>query len=46
MDDFDLAQLRHAYFHLKYGKVDKQAEFADGLIAPIIRKYEKEKQRG
>lgn len=39
--EFELAQLRHAYFHLKYGTVLNQAEFAEGLIAPVIRKLEK-----
>ena len=35
-----LAQLRHAYAQLKAGTVVKQPDFADGLIAPQIRKIE------
>lgn len=35
-----LAQLRHAYTHLAAERVTKQREFADGLIAPQIRKLE------
>lgn len=34
---FNIAQLRHAYTHLKAGRVHLQAEFADGLISPIIQ---------
>lgn len=37
---FQLAQLRHAYKQLKAGRVKLQAEFADGLIAPVIRALE------
>lgn len=39
--EHDIAQLRHAYAHLKAGRVTKQAEFADGLIAPVIRNMER-----
>lgn len=37
----ELAQLRHAYSHLKAGRVTKQAVFADGLIAPVIESLER-----
>lgn len=37
----ELAQLRHAYSHLKAGRVTKQAVFADGLIAPVIQSLER-----
>lgn len=36
-----LAQLRHAYSHLAAERVINQREFADGLIAPVIRFLEK-----
>ena len=35
-----IAQLRHAYAHLKAGRVKDQAKFADGLIAPAIEHLE------
>lgn len=34
------AQLRHAYAQLAAGTVRDQKRFADGLIAPAIRKLE------
>jgi hypothetical protein len=37
---YHLAQLRHAYAKLKAGEVIRQAQFADGLIAPAIRALE------
>lgn len=37
---FHIAQLRHAYTHLKAGAVLHQSEFADGLISPAIRALE------
>ena len=37
---FQLAQLRHAYTHLAAGTVVDQKQFADGLIAPAIRRLE------
>lgn len=37
---FVIAQLRHAYMQLKAGKVVKQEMFADGLIAPQIKRLE------
>lgn len=36
-----VAQLRHAYVQLAAGAVKKQKMFADGLIAPEIRRLEK-----
>jgi hypothetical protein len=39
--DFAIAQLRHAYTHLKCGRVVRQQEFADGLISPQIRRLER-----
>lgn len=36
-----LAQLRHAYEHLKNGEVTNQAELADGLLAPAIEEIER-----
>ena len=36
-----LAQLRHAYMQLDAGTVMKQKEFANGLLAPQIRRLEK-----
>lgn len=36
-----IAQLRHAYTQLKAGTVVKQEQFAEGLIAPQIRRLEK-----
>lgn len=39
---FQIAQLRHAYAHLKAGRVKNQAEFADGLIAPAIEYLEEQ----
>lgn len=38
--DFDLAQLRHAYAQLAAGTVKDQKQFADGLLAPLIRRIE------
>lgn len=38
---FEIAQLRHAYMRLVAGRVVKQKEFADGLIAPTIRFLER-----
>ena len=38
---FAVAQLRHAYTHLKVRSVTQQEEFADGLIAPQIECIEK-----
>lgn len=38
--EFHLAQLRHAYSHLMAERVRNQREFADGLIAPVIRYLE------
>ncbi len=35
-----IAKLRHAYSHLAAERVTKQKMFADGLIAPAIRKLE------
>jgi hypothetical protein len=39
---YQIAQLRHAYAHLKAGRVKDQAEFADGLIAPVIEFLEQQ----
>jgi hypothetical protein len=39
-DAFHLAQLRHAYAQLAAGRVVDQKQFADGLIAPVIRHME------
>jgi hypothetical protein len=36
-----ISNLRHAYMQLAAGTVRLQKEFADGLIAPQIRKLEK-----
>ena len=36
-----IAQLRHAYAQLKAGTVTRQEMFADGLLAPQIRRLEK-----
>ena len=36
-----IAQLRHANMQLAAGAVKDQKQFADGLIAPQIRKLEK-----
>jgi len=36
-----LAQLRHAYEQLARGAVRDQQRFAYGLIAPVIRHYER-----
>lgn len=41
-DAFDVARLRHAYEHLAAGRVVNQKEFADGLIAPVIRRMEEQ----
>ena len=41
MSEFDLAQLRHAYFLLGNGHVRNARQFANGLIAPIIRHAER-----
>lgn len=38
---FQLGQLRHAYTHLKHGRVVNQQEFADGLLSPVIQAFEK-----
>lgn len=38
--DHIIAQLRHAYAHLKAERVTDQAGFADGLIAPQIEALE------
>ena len=38
---FALAGLRHAYANLVAGAVRDQKSFADGLIAPQIRRIEK-----
>ena len=38
---FALAGLRHAYANLMAGAVKDQKSFADGLIAPQIRRIEK-----
>lgn len=38
---FDVAQLRHAYAHLRSGSVRDQKEFAEGLLSPIIASLEK-----
>jgi hypothetical protein len=35
-----IAQLRHAYAHLKAGRVTNPQQFADGLIAPQIQALE------
>ncbi len=35
-----LADLRHAYQHLVEGTVGDEKKFADGLIAPAIRRLE------
>lgn len=40
-NEFHLAQLRHAYMQLCAGTVVDQKRFADGLIAPAIRYFEK-----
>lgn len=37
---FAVAQLRHAYTHLHAERVLHQREFAEGLIAPVIRHLE------
>lgn len=42
ISEADLAQLRHAYSQLKLGCVINQAVFAEGLLAPIIRKAERQ----
>lgn len=39
--DFEIVQLRHAYYHLKSDRVVNQEEFAEGLLAPIIRRLER-----
>jgi hypothetical protein len=41
-NDFDaiVSQLRHAYAQLSGGSVKDQKQFADGLIAPAIRRLE------
>ena len=41
-ESFDpiIAQLRHAYAHLKAGRVTNPQQFADGLIAPQIQALE------
>lgn len=36
-----IAQLRHAYMQLAAGTVKNQQMFADGLIAPQIKRLEK-----
>lgn len=36
-----LSQLRHAYAQLSAGVVKDQKQFADGLIAPQIRRLER-----
>jgi hypothetical protein len=36
-----LAQLRHAYEQLAAGTVEDQVRFANGLIAPAIRRLER-----
>lgn len=41
-NEFDIARLRHAYEHLAAGRVVNQREFADGLIAPVIRRMEEQ----
>lgn len=38
---FAVAQLRHAYTHLKAGKVTEQKMFADGLLSPQIARLER-----
>lgn len=38
--EFVIAQLRHAYVQLAANTVKKQHYFAEGLIAPQIRKLE------
>lgn len=38
---FQIAQLRHAYYHLKNGTVKDQARVADGLLAPVIEALER-----
>lgn len=40
--EFMLAQLRHAYKQLNENSVKDQKQFADGMIAPIIRALEQE----
>lgn len=39
--EFHVAQLRHAYTHLKAERVMRQGEFANGLISPAIRAIER-----
>jgi hypothetical protein len=38
---FEIAQLRHAYEQLAKGSVKDQRQFAEGLIAPVIRSLER-----
>jgi hypothetical protein len=38
---YQVAQLRHAYAQLKRGRVVHQAEFAEGLLAPVIAHLER-----
>ena len=39
--EYHIAQLRHAYSHLMAERVTDQRQFADGLIAPAIRAFER-----
>jgi hypothetical protein len=41
--EYHVAQLRHAYAQLAAGMVKDQKQFADGLIAPVIRALEERK---
>lgn len=38
--EITLSKLRHAYMQLKSGSVKDQPQFAEGLIAPVIRELE------
>jgi len=42
--DTKVTKLRHAYYNLIHGYVKDAREFADGLIAPVIRELEKENE--
>lgn len=41
--EYHVAQLRHAYAQLAAGMVKDQKQFADGLIAPVLRALEERK---
>lgn len=43
--DVALAKLRHAYEQAAHNQIGNQREFADGLIAPAIRRLEEFKDK-